>query len=234
MIEVLYSDAQILAVNKPPDLRVIPDGYDPSLPYLSALLAPELGRLWVVHRLDRDTSGVVLLARSAEAHRALSLAFENRETRKIYHALVCGKPEQAQWTCDLPLRIDADRRHRTLPDPLHGKPARTDFQVLNRFPEVALIEARPHTGYTHQIRAHLAAARLPLLADPLYWIPGLPAPSPLQSHSGLIGRTALHHLEITFPHPATSVPTQIQAGYPTDFQLALKTLEDRAGDSLSQ
>src|SRR5512133_3946911 len=89
---ILYQDETLLAVNKPAGLRTIPDGYNPTLPYLAALLEPAFGRVWVVHRLDKDTSGAILFARTAESHRALNQQFEQRKVKKEYHAIAVGMP----------------------------------------------------------------------------------------------------------------------------------------------
>ena len=188
---IIYSDNSLLVVNKPAGLRTIPDGYDPTLPHLSGSLTPEYGRVWTVHRLDKDTSGVIVFARSAESHRSLNAQFSARETRKEYHALVVGLPAWDEQQINLRLRVNGDRRHRTVVDAWRGKPATTSFTVLARYPaySLALISAQPHTGYTHQIRAHLAAIQFPVLADALYraQLPFDITPPPLP-----ITRTALH------------------------------------------
>lgn len=228
-LQVLWEDEHLTAVNKPPGLRTIPDGYDRSLPHLAGLLEARLGRVWVVHRLDKDTSGVILFARSAEAHQALNRQFEKRETRKEYHAIVVGKPEWNEITISLPLRVDGDRKHRTVIDHQGGKPAETEARVLQAFSGLALLAALPHTGYTHQIRAHLAAFGLPILADPLYKSlkPETQAfRGALEAAKKLpIQRTALHAYQIRFSHPLTAEMVTIQAPYPPDFTDALEQLK---------
>jgi RluA family pseudouridine synthase len=215
----LWADAHLLVVDKPAGLRVIPDGYDSKLPTLVGLLQLEWGKLWVVHRLDKDTSGVMVFARSADAHRALNQQFADHSVGKIYHALAAGSPDWEHKTVALPLRVNGDRGHRTVIDTHHGKLARTDLAVLRRFPLFCLMEAKPHTGYTHQIRAHLAACGLPIMGDPLYQYPpswtgpklDLKALPPIQ-------RTALHALSIHFAHPETGQEMSFSSPYPVDFQ----------------
>jgi RluA family pseudouridine synthase len=194
-------------------LPTLPDGYDKTAPCLINLLKQEYDWIWVVHRLDKETSGVIVLARSAEIHRTLNIAFEGHEVHKDYHAIVTGVPLWEKITNDTPLRPDGDRRHRTVIDRQHGKTAITHLRVLERFARHALIEAQPETGRTHQIRAHLAALNLPLAGDALYG-----------GHRDLIARTALHAHRIELAHPSTQEALRVEAPYPLDFAEALRQL----------
>lgn len=218
-IPVLFLDEDLLGVNKPSGVLTIPDGYNPAAPHLRTLLESRFGRLWIVHRLDKETSGVVLLARNQSTHKSLSLQFENRLVHKTYHAIIIGSPPWQRLEIDIPLRVNGDRQHRTVPAQLTGKPASTTVEILNRYEGYCLIAAYPSTGYTHQIRAHLAASGFPILGDRLYskndhTIPQLP-----------IQRVALHANCIKFTHPALKKPQVISASYPPDFGLTISTLE---------
>lgn len=212
---VLWVDEVLIAINKPGGLRSLPDGYNPQAPHLKSLLEPIYGRLWIAHRLDKETSGVVVLARTSEAHRSLNTQFEQHTTQKVYHALVKGTPEWEEKIIDLPLRANGDRRHRTVVDSQRGKPAVTRLQILERFKNNALAEARPETGRTHQIRAHLAAEGFPLAGDQLYG-GGEPVPS-LESF-------ALHAKSLSLRHPVSGEPLLLEAGYPSLFQSVLEAL----------
>lgn len=214
-IPVIYSDGDILVVDKPAGVLSLPDGYDHAVPYLRRLLEPLYGRLWVVHRLDRETSGVIVLARSPEAHRALSLQFAERQVSKIYHAIVDGEPEWEEKMLDLPLRVGVGRHHRTVVDLGNGKPARTRFRILERLNGYALLSAAPETGRTHQIRAHLYDLAFSILSDPLY---GHMQASPY------IDRMALHARSLTFWHPSTGEMVTFESAYPADFEFALAQL----------
>ena len=216
---VLFSDDEVLAIAKPSGLATVPDRYDTARAHVRAMLEPRWGRVWLVHRLDRDASGVLVLARTAAAHRELNRQFEAREVDKTYLALVAGRPEWGERRIDAPLRPSGDRRHRTVVDPARGKESVTEVRVLESFTRHALIEARPATGRAHQIRAHLAWAGHPILADPLYG-----GPPAIEAAEGIIARLALHAVRLELRHPATGAPLVVEAPIADDFAAALATL----------
>ncbi len=218
-MEILYLDQWLMVVNKPAGLLTIQDGYDIAAPYVRQLLEPEYGRCWIVHRLDKGTSGTLLLARTKESHRLLSIMFESRAIKKEYRAVIVGKPAEKGFKIALPLRVDADRHHRTRVDTEKGKPAVTEIEVLASNENFSLVIARPYSGYTHQIRAHLAHLRFPIVGDELYQsvypddamhIPG--------SEHGL----ALHAYSLTFEHPITHVALEAHAPTPAWFEDLVK------------
>ncbi len=206
----MWSDDSLLAINKPSGMLTLPDGYDKTLPHLRSILEPSFGRIWIVHRLDRDTSGIIVLARSADAHRHLNTQFQENRASKIYHALVQDHPPWDEQIIDVPLRPDGDRRHRTVVDPLKGKSAITELRVLRRLDGYSLLEVSPQTGRSHQIRAHLKYAGYPILADPLYGDPAHPC------HT-LLPRLGLHALSLALVHPKTEETMKFEAPYPQDF-----------------
>lgn len=228
---LLYQDSCLLAVNKPAGLPTLVDGYHPDAPYLTALLMQRFAPLWVVHRLDRETSGVILFALSAEAHRSLNTQFEQRRTLKTYHALVEGSPDWVERSIDLALRPNGDRKHRTVVDSRRGKPAQTDLRVLRRFACRALVEAVPRTGRTHQIRAHLAAVGAPIIGDRLYGAAGSVGET-ASADSVLIERMALHAAAIVVTHPEDGRPLHFTAAYPIDFERALEAAARQAAPGM--
>ena len=217
---ILYSDQDLLLVNTPAGLLSIPDGYHPEFPHLAQALTPLVGKLWIVHRLDKETSGVMLLARSAEAHRVLNQAFRERALHKLYHCLSAPPPAWHAQDVDLPLRINSDRAHRTRVDMENGKPARTLINVLRRGESYALLACEPATGYTHQIRAHLYHLGLWILGDTLY------RPKTVNWTDSRLSanRLMLHAFEISFAHPNTGAELSFRAPYPPDFAEKINSL----------
>ena len=239
LIPVLYSDDSLIVVDKPSGLLAIPDRYDLDAPVAAAALSKEWGRLFAVHRIDKDTSGVLVYARNADAHRELNMAFGTGAVKKTYRALVRGLPTWDETSCDLSLLADGDRLHRTIVDARRGKLSLTSFVVIERyeargaFPGAALVEARPETGRTHQIRVHLSALGFPCLCDPLY---GDGKPLLLSKFKKrwkgdelderpLLSRAALHALCAEFAHPATGERLRIEAPLPKDMRASITQLK---------
>jgi len=214
IIEPIFSDREILVINKPAGIPVLPDGWDPNAPYVVDTLEEEYGKLWVVHRLDKVTSGVMVFTKTPEAHRILSVQFEHREVQKKYHAICCNEPTWEEHTARHPLRIDVGHSHRSVVDNGKGQAAETHFRVLERYKRYCLIEALPRTGRTHQIRVHAYALGIPLLGDRLYGGP----------ETKLISRPALHSKSLMFTHPGSGERVTYSAEYPEDISLALKAI----------
>lgn len=213
-MNLFYSDDALLVIEKPAGLPVLPDGWQPDSPYLVEMLEREYGKVWVVHRLDKTTSGVMLFARTAQAHRELNRQFDRREVEKVYHAILAGTPAWDEQACQMPLRTNVGRKHRTVVDRERGKASETRFKVLKRGQAGALVEARPVTGRTHQIRVHLSALGFPLLGDVLYGA----------AESELLDRPALHAVSLAFTHPLSKQRLVFSAEYPQDFVNTLKRL----------
>ncbi|MFO0581234.1 MAG: RluA family pseudouridine synthase [Anaeromyxobacter sp.] len=218
---VLHEDAQLVAISKPAGRIVVP-GRTPGEESLREELEGRFGALWVVHRLDRGTSGVLVLARTAEAHRTLNLAFDAGQPRKRYLALVRGVPAWDGLRVDVPIAKGRKGRMRPgRPGEAGAKASATAFAVLERFPAagLALVEARPETGRTHQIRVHLRSAGFPLAVDPDYAEPG-----PLGVAGATLARTPLHAARLELAHPATGAPLVLEAPLPEDLEAVLAAL----------
>jgi RluA family pseudouridine synthase len=229
---ILWADEDLVVINKPSGLPTLPDGYDPDRPHVKSQYAPILGDLWIVHRLDRETSGVLAIARNPSAHKSLNDQFAGRSVFKVYLAIVVGSPNWQEKEVDYPLRPDGDRRHRTVVDRQMGKPARTLFKVLERYRGYTLIEALPQTGRTHQIRAHIAVAGYAIAGDNLYgshkgiYLSQI-KPGYRGKKSGerpLLGRLGLHAQALTIMHPRTGMSINFEAPFPKDIAAVVRQL----------
>jgi len=233
---VIYQDDYIAVLNKASGLLVASDRWDPEAKRLDVLATAELcgegQRLFAVHRIDKDTSGIVIYGKTEEAHRALSMAFENREVDKTYHALVYGRPLWDETEVDIPLRADGDLRHRTVKDKNKGKSARTLFTNLGSCGPYSWIEAKPITGRTHQIRVHLLLSGITIVCDPLYGKADALYLSKIKrkwhgdefEERPLLDRLALHAWRMRVAHPITAEPMEFIAPYPKDLDTTRKQL----------
>lgn len=222
---VLYEDEHLLALDKPPGLlmHAVGQKWSYGLVGLARDARPDAA-IDLSHRLDRETSGVVVLTKTAEANRRMKELFQDRKVGKTYLALVRGLPGWDHATCEVPLGVAAgsEVELRRGPDPA-GDAARTRFTVLKRLAAHALIACRPFTGRTHQIRAHLEAVGFPILGDKLY---GQPDDvflehlrvGPTDRVRAAIGfpRHALHARAIVFPHPMSGQALRVRAPLPPD------------------
>ncbi|MDR1278500.1 MAG: RNA pseudouridine synthase [Treponema sp.] len=210
---ILFEDEYIAAVNKAAGIPVSPDRWDDTKDRLDKLVAGFLAgragekRLYTVHRIDQDTSGLVVFAKDAETHRLLSKAFEDRQVKKRYIAVVHGRPGWEETVCDLPLVPNGNKRHLTIIDKYRGKKSLTRFRVLGGAGSYSAIEAVPATGRTHQIRVHLAHLGCPVVCDPLYGSPKSVLLSSFKrnwrgdplAETPLLARLGLHAAELELP-----------------------------------
>jgi tRNA pseudouridine32 synthase/23S rRNA pseudouridine746 synthase len=225
---VLLRDAHVLALDKPAGLLSVPGRGGAVVGEALSVLARGLDPSALpVHRLDRGTSGVLVLALGREAHRALSQAFEGRRTEKRYLALVRGDLAAAA-ECDLPLLPTRRGGMRVAAaDEQGAQPSRTSFTPLERFGAFTLVEARPQTGRTHQIRVHLAALRHPLLVDERYGDPRPLVAEDLCHGAGqgvVLARTALHAAGLRLPRPLGKGWLAVEAPLPPDLSACLELL----------
>lgn len=223
-LDILHEDQDIIAINKPPGLVVHPGAGHPTGTLVAALLhhcGPSLSgvgdvqRPGIVHRLDRDTSGVLIAAKNDAAHHALAAQFKSRTLHKTYLAFVHGCPAPPRGTWDGPIRRHPVQRQRMTVAP-GGRPARTDYRVRQTWPGITLLELDLLTGRTHQIRVHAAHAGHPILGDELY--------GRRRSSTPQVPRQLLHAWKLEFHHPRTGKRLYLEAPIPQDFHHLLQTI----------
>jgi 23S rRNA pseudouridine1911/1915/1917 synthase len=251
---ILYEDEHLAAVNKSSGIAVNGDRWDEDRERLDKFLEAHYGsKVFIVHRIDRDTSGLVVFAKTEAAHRLLSGAFESRAVQKTYIAVVHGRPVWAETTCDLPLVPDGDKLHRTIVDKYRGKKSLTGFRLLGSAGNYSVVEALPATGRTHQIRVHLTSLGHPIVCDALYGARSSPKPVYLSSfkkgwrgdsleEKPLLDRLGLHAARLVLPpyRPEALADTgqtveglTLSAPLPRDMAALIKQLEKAAGKAFS-
>jgi 23S rRNA pseudouridine1911/1915/1917 synthase len=243
-LDVLYEDEDVIAINKPAGMTVHAGAGHSHGTLVNALLgrgqslsqSADPLRPGIVHRLDKETSGILLVAKNDFAHAKLSEAFRQRAIRKIYVALVQGQMTEDKGRIELAIARDPNRRTRMtakraslLPN---SRPARTDWRVLSRIDSTCLLEVQLHTGRTHQIRVHFSELRHPVVGDTLYGAAG-------QLHIGrttlpVLGRNFLHAAKIGFNQPRTGKPIELIAAMPAELREYLEKLAAAAGEDLSR
>jgi 23S rRNA pseudouridine1911/1915/1917 synthase len=235
-LRVLFEDDAIIVIDKPADMVVHPGPGHATGTLVNALLhhcgalaaVGGVQRPGIVHRLDRGTSGVIVAAKDDEAHQALSLQFHDHSIERVYQAIVRGSPSQAEGRVDVPIaRHPRDRKRMSVVSDSQraGREAHTAWRVARRFPTSSrcLLEVRPETGRTHQIRVHLASVGIPIAGDPVYGRRGRDRPAP-----GL-QRPALHARVLGLTHPRSGERLRFEAELPADMQARLETLARREG-----
>ncbi len=227
-IEILYEDDDFAVINKAAGMVVHAGAGVRSGTLVNALLfhleslsaAAGAERPGIVHRLDKMTSGLILVAKNDEAHRQLATAFKARSVRKTYLALVAGRVKHDASVIDAPIGRDPVHRHRMKTCGIRAREALTAYRVLRRFQGFTLLEVSPHTGRTHQVRVHLASIGHPVVGDTLYSIA-----SRVRGAEKLLNRTFLHALALEFPHPRTGQTVSFTAPLPPELQEFLGRLE---------
>jgi 23S rRNA pseudouridine1911/1915/1917 synthase len=227
-LDIVYEDGQLLVVNKPAGMVVHPAPGHSHGTLANAVLAhcPELAtsggqRPGIVHRLDRDTSGLIVVAKSEKARRALQRQFKERQVYKAYWALLYGHLQPAWGRIEAPIGRDPNHRQRMAVLP-GGREAVTEYHVLELFAhqvgpaagEYCLVEAQPHTGRTHQIRVHFASIGHPVVGDAVYG----------RRRGDLLARQFLHARRLAFQHPATGQRIELEVPLAEDLEVTLALL----------
>ncbi len=213
-LDILFEDGHLLILNKPAPLAVIPSSLSPGEPSLASGLVHYLGPGAAFHpanRLDRGTTGVMAVAKSGFIHDRLQRQLHTDAFSRSYLAVCVGAPEPPEGRVDLPIARAPGSVLRRQPDPA-GRPASTDYRVVDTAGPFALVSLRPRTGRTHQIRVHMAALGCPLAGD---WLYGTEAPE-------LIGRPALHAAALELVHPVTGQALSFSAPLPEDMRSLLE------------
>ena len=230
-LDILYEDDALLVISKPPGLVVHPAAGHEEHTLVNALLHHCKGQLsgiggvarpGIVHRLDKETSGCLVVARNDETHVALSAQFAGRSVDKVYHAILCGELQRERGEIHASIARHSSHRKRMAVDEEMGRPARTTYRVLERLRGSTLVEATLHTGRTHQIRVHFQFLGYPLVGDRTY---GQRQNSRLEDLTGFSApRVMLHAFQLVFTHPRNGKRVRFEAPIPADFTDALSAL----------
>ncbi len=237
-LEILFEDRWLAVINKPPGMVVHPAKGHWSgtltaamqfhFDQLSGVGGPT--RPGVVHRLDRDTSGVIVIAKDDQVHRRLALQFEERTIEKEYFAIVTGRPDHDRDWIDLPIGLHPREREKMAirPHDPNSRPARSFYEVLERFDGFAAVRIEPRTGRTHQIRVHLQSIGCAVLCDRQYGGRAEITRGELRRQSAdtevILTRQALHARRLRFTHPETGQPLAVEAPLPADILAVLDEL----------
>lgn len=232
-INIIAEDDNYLFVNKEAGMLSIPDRYNQNLPNLKHILDNKYGGIFVVHRLDRDTSGIIMFAKNAEAHKYANDLFENQEIERIYHVYVKGAFPAEYLEIDIPLLADSAERGKIIPS-ARGKYSLTKVSLIEKFRFVSLLECNLVTGRQHQIRVHLAAIGHPLLVDNLYSDNNEFYLSTIkrnfntredENEKPLINRLSMHAFSLKYFDKFRNEEVYINTEYPKDFEILKKKLQ---------
>lgn len=231
-IPVIYEDDYLLVLSKPAGFLTLPDRYDRNAPNLKNYLEKKFDEIYVVHRLDKDTSGVIIFAKDLDSHKFLNQQFEQNLIKKIYHVVVSGVIIDDEMKIDIPISQDYRKPGRSKPSAT-GKDSLTILRVLERFRNTTLVECNLVTGRHHQIRVHCSAIGHPLLVDEFYgrsdafFLSSIKKKYKYKKNEverPLISRVTMHSYSVDFIHPVTNESLSLTAEYPKDFEALLKML----------
>jgi len=234
-LKIIYLDEHIIVCEKPSGLLSIPDRFDQTKPNVYHLLEAEFGQVWIVHRIDRETSGILVFARNEDAHRILNQQFLDRTVEKIYIALVEGRPTPPSGEINKAIAPHPSILGKMIASG-KGKSALTLYKVVDTYKAYALVEADIKTGRTHQIRVHFASIGYPLAVDPMYGkrdafflseikMRNFNLKKSADEELPLVNRLTLHAHKLTLDHPATQERMEFTCELPKDFRALLNQLD---------
>jgi 23S rRNA pseudouridine1911/1915/1917 synthase len=231
--EIVYEDEDIVAYNKPSGLLSIPDRYNAEIPCLYHMAAKNYDKLFVVHRLDKDTSGLIVFAKNEESHKYMSQLFESRDVEKYYLAIVNGKPFKDKGSIVAPIAEHPNHKGR-MSIQKKGRFAHTDYELQKAWNQFSLLKLRIHTGRTHQIRVHMQHLGNPVVCDPFYGSGGTLLLSSIkkkfklaenaEEERPLLSRLALHASQLKFINQKGEKQV-IDAPLPKDLAVTIKQLD---------
>lgn len=230
-LNIIFEDDELIVINKQPGTLSIPDRYQTSLYNLKNALEEKLGDVFVVHRIDKFTSGAICFAKNEQTHQALNLQFQERKVSKTYDLFVNGHPQEDEGTITAAILKGQDSRVQ-----IHkkGKPSISEYRVLKRYKFHSKLQFNLLTGRTHQARVHAAHIGCPLLVDPVYgnksefYLSEIKKNYRFNKHGierPLITRTPLHARELGFTHPKSKQAVKFVAEYPKDLRALEKQLD---------
>jgi len=235
---IIFEDDQLVLINKPAGLLSIPDRFKPERENLQDLLKKRFGRIWTVHRLDRETSGMICFARNPDAHKILSLQFQDQEVEKRYLALVDGVLDPKDGHIEKAIAYAASGGGKMQIN-AKGKPSFTSYRTLESFKNFTLAEVKIQSGRTHQIRVHFQSIGHPLAVDELYGKRNALFLSEIKGRSYRLGkdqeerplmrRCSLHAAQLSFQHPKTKEGVDFEAPLPKDFKALINQLRKWGG-----
>jgi 23S rRNA pseudouridine955/2504/2580 synthase/23S rRNA pseudouridine1911/1915/1917 synthase len=232
--DIVFENEQLIAVSKPSGMLTLPDRHDGELQSLRGLLQQKFGQIFVVHRLDKDTGGLIVFAKNEATHKYMSALFEGRDIQKQYAGFVFGKPDPAEGSIRESIAEHPAKNGSMI---IHhkGKPSHTDYKVVESFSTCSLVEFTIHTGRTHQIRVHSKFIGHPIVCDPIYG-DGKPVlvssfkkkyklSKNEETERPILSRLALHAHRLSFIAPAGE-PLTLEAPLPKDFRALLQQLRN--------
>lgn len=236
-LDIIFENDQFIAVNKPPGVLTIPDRHDDTLPSLIKILEQKFGKLFIIHRLDKETSGIIFFAKDEATHKYFSQLFEHRNIQKYYQGVVMGNITPKKGTVQEPLD-----EHPFIKGMMSvqkkGKPSQTDYEVLEEYGQYSLVEFLLHTGRTHQIRVHMKFLGHPLACDEMYgngspvMLSSIKKKYKLSQHDEeerpILNRVALHSSKLIFKD-SMGVQRELSAELPKDMRALLQQLRKKLG-----